>query len=83
METKRVSMVCCRSISAVKGVPRSRSSCLGQGKRTAPIAVWVSHSMDLIIQHEYYREFLASQGATRDVEADAAEAERAEEKVYE
>jgi len=39
--------------------------------------------MDLIIQHEYYREFLAAQGAARDVEADAAEAERGNEKVYE
>jgi hypothetical protein len=39
--------------------------------------------MDLIIQHEYFREFLASQGATRDVEGDAAEAEWGEEKVYE
>ena len=39
--------------------------------------------MDLIIQHEYYRELLAAQGATRDVEGDAAEAERGEEKVFE
>lgn len=38
--------------------------------------------MDLII-HEFYRELLAQQGATRDVEGDAAEAERGEEKVYE
>jgi len=39
--------------------------------------------MDLIIQHEYYREFLAGQGATRDVEGDAPEADQAGEKIYE
>jgi hypothetical protein len=39
--------------------------------------------MDLIIQHEYYRELLGAQGATRDVEGDAEDAERGEEKVYE
>jgi hypothetical protein len=39
--------------------------------------------MDLIIQHEYCRELLGAQSATRDVEADAAEAEKEDEKVYE
>jgi len=39
--------------------------------------------MDIIIQHEYYRELLGAQGATRDVEGDAVEAEREDEKVYE
>ena len=39
--------------------------------------------MDLIIQHEYYRELLASQAAVRDVESDAPESDRADEKVYE
>lgn len=41
--------------------------------------------MDLIIQHENYRELLTAQGATRDVDAnaDAVAAERGEEKVYE
>jgi hypothetical protein len=42
-------------------------------------ARWV---MSLIIQHEYYRE-LGVDGRGRDVEADAAEADPAEEKVYE
>jgi len=39
--------------------------------------------MDLIIQHEYYRELLAGQGMTRDVENDALEADQAGEKIYE
>lgn len=39
--------------------------------------------MDLIIQHEYYKELLSRRQAVRDVEGDAAEASRAEEKVYE
>jgi hypothetical protein len=38
--------------------------------------------MSLIIQHEYYRE-LGVDHRGRDVEADAAEADLAEEKVYE
>ena len=52
---------------------------------TRLIMIWTGTNeiMDLIIQHEYYREFLAAQGAARDVEADAAEAERGNEKVYE
>ncbi|MGE5248876.1 MAG: acyl-CoA dehydrogenase family protein [Bacteroidota bacterium] len=39
--------------------------------------------MNLVIQHEYYRELLASSPAARDVEADALNAEAEEEKVYE
>ena len=39
--------------------------------------------MNLIIQHEYYRELLARTAPVRDVEADAPEATRTEEKVYE
>ena len=39
--------------------------------------------MDLIIQHEYYKELLGSRATVRDVEEDAAEAGLAEEKVYE
>jgi acyl-CoA dehydrogenase len=52
---------------------------------TRLIMIWTGTNevMDLIIQHEYYRELLASQAAVRDVEVDAAEAERVEEKVYE
>jgi len=41
-----------------------------------------SEVMSLIIQHEYYRE-LGVDHRGRDVEADAAEADLAEEKVYE
>jgi acyl-CoA dehydrogenase len=52
---------------------------------TRLIMIWTGTNevMSLIIEHEYYREFLAAQGATRDVEGDAAEAERVDEKVYE
>ncbi len=39
--------------------------------------------MNLVIQHEYYREFLAEEAAGRDIESDAAESEREEEKVFE
>lgn len=39
--------------------------------------------MNLIIQHEYYRDLLARGDETRDVESDAAAAEEVEEKVYE
>jgi len=39
--------------------------------------------MSLIIEHEYYRELLSVEGRGRDVEDDAAAAERDEEKVYE
>jgi acyl-CoA dehydrogenase len=39
--------------------------------------------MSLIIEHEYYRELLGQRSAVRDVELDAAEADRAEEKIYE
>ncbi len=39
--------------------------------------------MNLIIQHEYYRDLLARGDETRDVESDALAAEEVEEKVYE
>ena len=49
------------------------------------IMIWTGTNevMDLIIQHEYYREVLPGRPDVRDVEPDAPEAERAEEKVYE
>jgi acyl-CoA dehydrogenase len=52
---------------------------------TRLIMIWTGTNevMDLIIQHEYYRELLASQAAVRDVESDAPEADRADEKIYE
>ncbi len=50
--------------------------------RLSMIWVGTSEIMNLIIQHEYYRELgLPSDG--RDVEADAPEADQIEEKVYE
>jgi alkylation response protein AidB-like acyl-CoA dehydrogenase len=39
--------------------------------------------MNLIIQHEYYREVLSRGGITRDVERDAQEADAEDEKIYE
>jgi acyl-CoA dehydrogenase len=52
---------------------------------TRLIMIWTGTNeiMDLIIQHEYYRELLDSRARVRDVEEDAAEADQAEEKVYE
>ena len=38
--------------------------------------------MDLVIQHEFYREFLIKTPRGRDVEADAEGAELPEEKIY-
>jgi hypothetical protein len=52
---------------------------------TRLIMIWTGTNeiMDLIIQHEYYKELLGSRATVRDVEEDAAEAGLAEEKVYE
>jgi acyl-CoA dehydrogenase len=49
------------------------------------IMIWTGTNevMDLIIQHEYYREVLEPRSEVRDTEADAPEAERTDEKVYE
>lgn len=48
------------------------------------ITIWTGTNeiMNLLIQHEFYREFLSRREAGRDVEADAAGAEFSEEKVY-
>ncbi|MCL7451457.1 MAG: acyl-CoA/acyl-ACP dehydrogenase [Anaerolineae bacterium] len=52
---------------------------------TRLIMIWTGTNevMNLIIQHEYYKELLGGPATARDVEEDAAEAERDEEKVYE
>lgn len=49
------------------------------------IMIWTGTNeiMDLVIQHEFYREFLAGKPAARDIEADALNAEAPGEKVYE
>jgi len=39
--------------------------------------------MNLLIQHEFYKELLAKKGDTRNVELDATDEEGEEEKVYE
>lgn len=51
---------------------------------TRLIMIWAGTNevMDLIIQHEYYRELLATKSQVRETEADAPEAQRTEEKVY-
>jgi len=51
--------------------------------RLAMIWTGTNDVMNLIIQHEYYRDLLARGDESRDVEADALEAEEVEEKVYE
>jgi len=51
--------------------------------RLALIWTGTSEIMNLIIQHEYYRELNESKAKIRDVEHDAAEADKEEEKVYE
>jgi len=51
--------------------------------RLAMIWTGTNEVMNLIIQHEYYRDLLARGYESRDVEADAQEAEEVEEKVYE
>ncbi|UCC63039.1 MAG: acyl-CoA/acyl-ACP dehydrogenase [Anaerolineae bacterium] len=49
------------------------------------ITIWTGTDeiMNLVIQHEFYREFLVTQSDARDVEADAAEGDNVAEKVYE
>ena len=49
------------------------------------IMIWTGTNeiMNLIIQHEYYRELLARHATMRDLEADAPEADQTGEKVYE
>lgn len=49
------------------------------------ILIWTGTNeiMDLVIQHEFYREFLKSPLPGRDLEADAVNAEAPEEKVFE
>ena len=52
---------------------------------TRLIMIWTGTNevMDLIIQHEYYREVLPPRPEVRDAEGDAPEAEKVDEKVYE
>ncbi len=49
------------------------------------IMIWTGTNeiMDLIIQHEFYKEFAQETNPARDIEFDAVEAGREEEKVYE
>ncbi|MCL4557177.1 MAG: acyl-CoA dehydrogenase family protein, partial [Deltaproteobacteria bacterium] len=51
--------------------------------RLAMIWTGTSEIMNLIIQHEYYREVLGENATMRNLEADAPEADREEEKIYE
>ena len=52
---------------------------------TRLIMIWTGTNevMNLIVQNEYQRELAAQRGDVRDLEADAADAAHAEEKVYE
>jgi alkylation response protein AidB-like acyl-CoA dehydrogenase len=49
------------------------------------MTIWTGTNeiMNLVIQHEYYRELLSNIASTRDVEADAINADTEGEKVYE
>jgi hypothetical protein len=49
------------------------------------ILIWTGTNeiMDLVIQHEFYREFLKTPPSGRDLEADAENAEAPDEKIYE
>jgi hypothetical protein len=49
------------------------------------MTIWTGTNeiMNLVIQHEYYKELLAAQPCVRDVEADAPNADAEAEKVYE
>lgn len=51
--------------------------------RLAMIWTGTNEVMNLIIQHEYYRQVLAPSTESRDVELDAISADEVEEKVYE
>jgi len=49
------------------------------------VMIWTGTNeiMDLLIQHEYYKQLLTQGPAGRDLEMDAPEADRTDEKVYE
>ncbi len=51
--------------------------------RLAMIWTGTSEIMNLIIQHEYYKEVLGEKASIMDLEADAPEADKEEEKIYE
>ncbi len=51
--------------------------------RLAIIWTGTTEIMNLIIQHEYYREILASSDKVRNIEDDAQEAQAVDEKIYE
>jgi acyl-CoA dehydrogenase len=52
---------------------------------TRLIMIWTGTNeiMDLVIQHEFYKEFLSKKGTSRDIEQDAENAAAPDEKVYE
>lgn len=52
---------------------------------TRLIMIWTGTNeiMNLIIQHEYFKEILSSPVISRDIEGDAPDADKVEEKVYE
>ena len=47
-----------------------------------PIEILLREIMNLIIQHEYYKELLSEKLIGRDMELDAIDAEHEEEKHY-
>ncbi len=49
------------------------------------MTIWTGTNeiMNLVIQHEYYKELLTSKSTARDVEADALNSDNADEKIFE
>lgn len=52
---------------------------------TRLIMIWTGTNeiMNMIIQHEYYKELMGETSTVRDIELDAAEADKSDEKIYE
>jgi len=90
-EAKRFSTEACweiinNAMQVVGGIGYTNVYPIEKMLRDARLAIiWTGTSeiMNLIIQHEYYRETLAPSAGVRNIEDDAQEAHAADEKIYE
>jgi len=90
-EAKRFSTEACweiinNAMQVVGGIGYTNVYPIEKMLRDARLSIiWTGTSeiMNLIIQHEYYRETLAQQAGVRNIEDDAQEAHAADEKIYE
>ena len=90
-EAKRFSTEACweiinNAMQVVGGIGYTNVYPIEKMLRDARLSIiWTGTSeiMNLIIQHEYYRETLAPSAAIRNIEDDAQEAHAADEKIYE